>query len=59
MSDPVFTSRAEIEDWAVGVAREAGEASRWAGGHVVLLEAVETIRRVTLAHKHLMEDQPC
>ena len=47
MTDPKFTTRAELEMWALNMAREA---KRNQSG---LLATLETIRRVTLAHVHL------
>jgi hypothetical protein len=54
MTDPTFQTRAELEAWAV-------ETARWANctpGQTMRarLEALDRIRRVTLAHVHLKED---
>ena len=58
-ADPRFTTRAELEAWAGGVARAASEAVTPETRAQKLerqLQALGRIRRVTLAHVHLKED---
>jgi len=50
MSDPVFTTREELEAWAASKAREAGRDPH------KQLAALNTIRRVTKAHEHLRSE---
>ncbi len=58
MSDPVFTTRAELVAWARQLARSAGAQAKakgyWQGE--IVMDALETIKRVTLAHAHLEDD---
>jgi len=57
--DPRFTTRAELEAWAAGVARDASEAvvpETRAQKLERQLRALDRIRRVTLAHVHLGDD---
>jgi hypothetical protein len=53
--DPVFATRAELEAWAVDTAHWAnctpGQTMR------ARLDALDCIRRVTLAHLHLREGE--
>ena len=46
MTDPVFTTRADLEKWA-------GMKTRLAWGAKAQLKALKEIKRVTLAHSHL------
>jgi hypothetical protein len=50
MSDPTFTTRAELEAWVKSEALKCGTDKR------KQLAALPTIRRVTLAHVHLNEE---
>jgi len=50
--DPVFQTRAELAEWAINVARQAGET------HQAAIEAIDRIKRVTLAHVHLPVEKP-
>ncbi len=54
MSDPIFTTRTELEAWAIELPRFA-QMHQKLGARGALLEALATIRRVTLAHLHLPE----
>jgi hypothetical protein len=50
--EPTFTDRTELTHWVTLVTREAGDdADRQ-------IEAIETIRRVLIAHVHLLERKP-
>ena len=49
MTRPTFTARADLNAWAHRIARECD------GDRRKQLKAVDLIRSVTLAHKHLME----
>ena len=51
MTDPKFETRAELEAWAMALAEDT-EPSRAA-----MLSALDTIRRVTLAHSHLIGEK--
>lgn len=57
MSDPTFTTRADLEEWVARTGRKA-VAHQVLGERTALLEATVHIRRVTLAHAHLLADQP-
>ena len=50
--DPKFETRAELEAWAAQTARAAAET----GWRLAMSDALDTIRRVTLAHSHLIGD---
>ena len=53
MPDPKFKTRAELEAWASQTARAAAET----GWRSAMLVAVDDIRRVTLAHSHLIGEK--
>ena len=52
MTDPKFETRAELEAWA----KLAMSAAAWTGSVPAMLDEARTIRRVTLAHSHLIGD---
>lgn len=52
VGDPEFTSRAELEQWAVLTAKNAA-AHQALGERTATMEALALIKRVTLAHLHL------
>ena len=52
MTDPVFTTRAELEKWAV---ERAGEILIQPFSPMALERAVHGLDRVLLAHSHLLE----
>ena len=59
MTDPVFETHAELEAWAKGVRYRANQAMGKAAPRdraPIAAQRDETIRRVTLAHKHLIEE---
>lgn len=56
MTDPKFETRAELEAWAGKTARDA-EAHRILGERTATLDAVIRIKRVTLAHSHLIGEK--
>jgi hypothetical protein len=49
--DPVFETRAELEMWALNIARDAKRDP------AKQLATLDRIRRVTLAHLHLREGE--
>lgn len=49
-TDPVFETRAELEAWASASAHSAGSDPK------LQLAVLGTIRRVTLAHAHLLSE---
>ncbi len=57
MADPTFKTREELEAWAGKTAREA-QAHYCLGERTAILEGLDYIKRVTLAHSHLLGDKP-
>jgi len=55
MTDPQFTTRAELVEWKNKAIRNA-RAHEILGERTAVLEAIERIRRVKLAHAHLEND---
>ena len=51
--DPKFETRAELEAWAAQTARVVAET----GWHISRAAAVVKIRRVTMAHSHLIGEK--
>jgi len=51
-TDPTFSTRAQLEQWAVLTAKQAA-AHQALGERTATLEALALIKRVTLAHLHL------
>ena len=49
MSDPTFTNRTDLTHWVTLVTRAAGDDAD------EQMRAIETIRRVLIAHVHLLE----
>lgn len=60
VSDPTFTTRAEMEAWARETERAALTAAILASDEAsmrrIYTRAIEQIRRVTVAHLELMEN---
>lgn len=60
MADPAFTTRTALAAWCGRTARTADmfakDQSPAARGEAQL-EALETVRRVVAAHRHLIEEQ--
>ena len=52
MADPIFTTRAQLEQWAVHTAKNAA-AHHALGERTATMDALALIKRVTLAHLHL------
>ena len=51
-TDPQFTTRAELDEWT----RRERLAARWITKQSVLCKITDRIKRVTLAHAHLEND---